>query len=190
MAREWEWHMDWLWKQKQTWASLMPIWAHLAVRGWHSQPFGEIVPDNIPDLRKVAKLGPWSMYEKLLHQWANEFSPREIYEKTRHFFYYYSVRNNDGWTSNATRRQVKLTTSSSNRSTDIRWLLWLPPVRLFRPILTSKAGFWLWNQITPSNTRPRIIGMTWDSSSVSFFFFMAVQRTNNRRSRSSLHMGV
>lgn len=42
-------------------------------------------------LRKVAKLGPWSMYEKLLHLWGNEYSPRQIYEKTRHFFYYYSI---------------------------------------------------------------------------------------------------
>lgn len=38
-------------------------------------------------LRKVAKLGPWSMYERLLHVWGNDYSPREIYEKTRHFFY-------------------------------------------------------------------------------------------------------
>ncbi|EHA28522.1 hypothetical protein ASPNIDRAFT_54326 [Aspergillus niger ATCC 1015] len=42
-------------------------------------------------LRKVAKLGPWSMYERLLHMWGNEYSPREIYEKTRHFFYNYSI---------------------------------------------------------------------------------------------------
>ncbi|KAJ9206288.1 hypothetical protein DTO021D3_9081 [Paecilomyces variotii] len=42
-------------------------------------------------LRKVAKLGPWSMYEKLLHLWGNEYSPREIYEKTRHFFHHYSI---------------------------------------------------------------------------------------------------
>ncbi|KAM0111808.1 glutamine-dependent NAD(+) synthetase [Aspergillus fumigatus] len=42
-------------------------------------------------LRKVAKLGPWSMYEKLLHVWGNEYSPREIYEKTRHFFYHYAI---------------------------------------------------------------------------------------------------
>ncbi|KKA20102.1 NAD(+) synthase (glutamine-hydrolyzing), partial [Rasamsonia emersonii CBS 393.64] len=42
-------------------------------------------------LRKVAKLGPWTMYEKLLHVWGNEYSPREIYEKTRHFFYHYSI---------------------------------------------------------------------------------------------------
>ncbi|KAJ5947595.1 hypothetical protein N7466_000610 [Penicillium verhagenii] len=42
-------------------------------------------------LRKVSKLGPWGMYEKLLHLWGNEYSPREIYEKTRHFFYNYSI---------------------------------------------------------------------------------------------------
>ncbi|CAG8047605.1 unnamed protein product [Penicillium nalgiovense] len=42
-------------------------------------------------LRKVSKLGPYSMYEKLLHMWGNEYSPREIYEKTSHFFYYYSI---------------------------------------------------------------------------------------------------
>lgn len=42
-------------------------------------------------LRKVSKLGPWSMYERLLHLWGNEYSPREIYEKTRHFFYNYAI---------------------------------------------------------------------------------------------------
>ncbi|BCR89511.1 glutamine-dependent NAD(+) synthetase [Aspergillus chevalieri] len=42
-------------------------------------------------LRKIAKAGPWSMYEKLLHLWGNEYSPREIYEKTRHFFYNYAI---------------------------------------------------------------------------------------------------
>ncbi|CBF74102.1 hypothetical protein AN8203.2 [Aspergillus nidulans FGSC A4] len=42
-------------------------------------------------LRKVSKLGPWSMYERLLHMWGNEYSPREIYEKTRHFFYNYAI---------------------------------------------------------------------------------------------------
>lgn len=42
-------------------------------------------------LRKIAKLGPYSMYEKLLHVWGNEYSPREIYEKTRHFFYNYAI---------------------------------------------------------------------------------------------------
>lgn len=46
---------------------------------------------DLQHMRKVAKLGPWSMYEKLLHLWGNEYSPREIYEKTRHFFYNYSI---------------------------------------------------------------------------------------------------
>jgi NAD+ synthase (glutamine-hydrolysing) len=44
-------------------------------------------------MRKVSKLGPWSMYEKLLHLWGNEYSPREIYEKTRHFFYHVCLVN-------------------------------------------------------------------------------------------------
>jgi NAD+ synthase (glutamine-hydrolysing) len=72
-------------------------------------------------LRKVSKLGPWGMYEKLLHMWGaapptedvtatvkgeashqnpglvhaqihgRGLSPREIYEKVRRFFYYYSI---------------------------------------------------------------------------------------------------
>lgn len=42
-------------------------------------------------LRKVSKLGPWGMYEKLLHLWGGEYSPRQIYEKTKHFFHHYSV---------------------------------------------------------------------------------------------------
>ncbi|KAJ5280313.1 Carbon-nitrogen hydrolase [Penicillium angulare] len=41
-------------------------------------------------LRKVAKLGPWSN-EKLMHLWGNEYKPREVYEKTRHFFYNYAI---------------------------------------------------------------------------------------------------
>jgi NAD+ synthase (glutamine-hydrolysing) len=42
-------------------------------------------------LRKVSKCGPWSMYEKLLHLWSDHLTPREIYEKTRRFFYFYSI---------------------------------------------------------------------------------------------------
>ena len=42
-------------------------------------------------LRKVSKLGPWGMYEKLLRMWSDRLSPREVYEKTRRFFYYYSI---------------------------------------------------------------------------------------------------
>jgi NAD+ synthase (glutamine-hydrolysing) len=41
-------------------------------------------------LRKVDKCGPWGMFEKLLHMW-NHLSPREVYEKTRKFCYYYAI---------------------------------------------------------------------------------------------------
>ncbi|MCJ1336887.1 glutamine-dependent NAD(+) synthetase [Bachmanniomyces sp. S44760] len=42
-------------------------------------------------LRKVNKLGPWGTYTKLLHLWSGQYSPREIYTKTRRFFYYYAI---------------------------------------------------------------------------------------------------
>jgi NAD+ synthase (glutamine-hydrolysing) len=42
-------------------------------------------------LRKVDKLGMWGMWEKLCHEWADTMSPREVYEKTRRFFYYYAI---------------------------------------------------------------------------------------------------
>ncbi|MCJ1289338.1 glutamine-dependent NAD(+) synthetase [Xylographa carneopallida] len=42
-------------------------------------------------LRKVDKLGPYGMWRKLLHEWGNMLSPQEIYEKTRSFFWYYSI---------------------------------------------------------------------------------------------------
>ncbi|PGH02600.1 hypothetical protein AJ79_07604 [Helicocarpus griseus UAMH5409] len=42
-------------------------------------------------LRKISKCGPFGMYEKLLHMWPEQHTPREIYEKVRKFFYYYAV---------------------------------------------------------------------------------------------------
>ncbi|KAK2769449.1 glutamine-dependent NAD(+) synthetase [Emmonsiellopsis sp. PD_33] len=42
-------------------------------------------------LRKISKCGPFGMYEKLLHMWPEQHTPREIYEKVRRFFYYYAV---------------------------------------------------------------------------------------------------
>ncbi|KAF7918468.1 uncharacterized protein EAE98_009711 [Botrytis deweyae] len=42
-------------------------------------------------LRKVDKLGPYGMWTKLLHEWGHILSPREIYEKTRWFFWCYST---------------------------------------------------------------------------------------------------
>ncbi|MCJ1223775.1 glutamine-dependent NAD(+) synthetase [Toensbergia leucococca] len=41
-------------------------------------------------LRKIAKLGPWGVYSTLLHRWIDR-TPRQIYEKTRTFFYYYAI---------------------------------------------------------------------------------------------------
>jgi NAD+ synthase (glutamine-hydrolysing) len=40
-------------------------------------------------LRKIEKCGPFGMFQKLVHIWSDRYSPREIYEKTRRFFYYY-----------------------------------------------------------------------------------------------------
>jgi NAD+ synthase (glutamine-hydrolysing) len=40
-------------------------------------------------LRKIDKCGPYGMFQKLLHTWSDQYTPREIYEKVRRFFYYY-----------------------------------------------------------------------------------------------------
>ena len=42
-------------------------------------------------LRKVHKLGPYSMWEHLRHQWGSEMSARQIYDKVRHFFWRFNV---------------------------------------------------------------------------------------------------
>ncbi|TQS37166.1 hypothetical protein Golomagni_02368 [Golovinomyces magnicellulatus] len=42
-------------------------------------------------LRKIAKCGPWAMYEKLLFLWNDSYTPIQIYEKTRRFFYFYAI---------------------------------------------------------------------------------------------------
>jgi len=51
-------------------------------------------------LRKSERLGPWGMFSKLLHLWSGDvgstptargLSPRQIYEKVRHFYYYYGI---------------------------------------------------------------------------------------------------
>lgn len=42
-------------------------------------------------LRKVSKLGPFSMWEKLMHTWSDRFTPRETYEKVRRFYYYFNI---------------------------------------------------------------------------------------------------
>ncbi|KAJ5038295.1 uncharacterized protein L3040_007161 [Drepanopeziza brunnea f. sp. 'multigermtubi'] len=42
-------------------------------------------------LRKINKLGPYGMFEKLLHLWTDKLSPQQIYEKVRFFSWNYSI---------------------------------------------------------------------------------------------------
>ncbi|KAK2624616.1 hypothetical protein QTJ16_005809 [Diplocarpon rosae] len=42
-------------------------------------------------LRKINKLGPYGMFEKLLHLWAHKLSPQQIYEKVRFFSWNYGI---------------------------------------------------------------------------------------------------
>ncbi|TVY45006.1 putative glutamine-dependent NAD(+) synthetase [Lachnellula occidentalis] len=42
-------------------------------------------------LRRVERLGPWGMWSKLLHQWSDKLSPKDIYTKVRFFFYNYGI---------------------------------------------------------------------------------------------------
>jgi NAD+ synthase (glutamine-hydrolysing) len=42
-------------------------------------------------LRKNHKLGPWSAFQRLLHEWSDRMSPQQIAEKTKNFFWYYAV---------------------------------------------------------------------------------------------------
>jgi len=44
-------------------------------------------------LRKVEKLGPWSMYSRLLGTWKSRagYGPREIVEKVMRFFRFYAI---------------------------------------------------------------------------------------------------
>eukprot|EP01114_Cavostelium_apophysatum_P006067 TRINITY_DN17279_c0_g1_i1.p1 TRINITY_DN17279_c0_g1~~TRINITY_DN17279_c0_g1_i1.p1 ORF type:complete len:706 (-),score=170.39 TRINITY_DN17279_c0_g1_i1:44-2161(-) len=41
-------------------------------------------------LRKVKKCGPYTMFEKLIFKW-NHLSPKEVADKVKRFFYYYSI---------------------------------------------------------------------------------------------------
>lgn len=42
-------------------------------------------------LRKVNKFGPYSMWQKLVVDWQDRCTPREVYKKVRDFFYYYAI---------------------------------------------------------------------------------------------------
>lgn len=62
-----------------------------------------MVQIDVPDanfilvLRKVHKLGPVSMYLRLLADWKERpgFDPRKIADKTKRFFRFYSVSEDD-----------------------------------------------------------------------------------------------
>ncbi|KAI9750554.1 MAG: glutamine-dependent NAD(+) synthetase [Lichina confinis] len=41
-------------------------------------------------LRKVHKLGPFSMFQRLVHDWSH-LSPRQVAEKVKRFYHYYAI---------------------------------------------------------------------------------------------------
>lgn len=42
-------------------------------------------------LRKIDKCGPYGMFQRLLHAWSGQYTPREIYDKVNRFFFYYAI---------------------------------------------------------------------------------------------------
>lgn len=42
-------------------------------------------------LRKVYKLGPWSMFTRLSHEWAHNMALGDVAVKIKRFFYYYAI---------------------------------------------------------------------------------------------------
>ncbi|KAJ2780272.1 glutamine-dependent NAD(+) synthetase [Coemansia javaensis] len=42
-------------------------------------------------LRKIARCGPLSMFAQLLHRWGDQMAPRQVAEKVKRFFYFYSI---------------------------------------------------------------------------------------------------
>ena len=46
--------------------------------------------DEFGKLRKISKSGPLSMFERLLFSW-NHLTPKQVAEKVKRFFYFYSV---------------------------------------------------------------------------------------------------
>ncbi|KAF2735300.1 glutamine-dependent NAD(+) synthetase with GAT domain-containing protein [Polyplosphaeria fusca] len=42
-------------------------------------------------LRKEAKLGPYGMFQRLLHDWRDQYSPREVAEKVKRFHHFYAI---------------------------------------------------------------------------------------------------
>ncbi|KAL4913140.1 hypothetical protein BDW62DRAFT_170328 [Aspergillus aurantiobrunneus] len=90
-------------------------------------------------LRKVSKLGPWSMYERLLHLWGNEYSPREIYQKTRHFFWNYAI-NRHKMTVMTPSYHAEQYSPDDNRH-DLRQFLY-PPFTWAYKKMEESVKFW------------------------------------------------
>ena len=42
-------------------------------------------------LRKVQKLGPFGMWQRLCHDWREQYSPREVAEKVKRFHHFYAI---------------------------------------------------------------------------------------------------
>ena len=42
-------------------------------------------------LRKEEKLGPYSMFLRLLHDWRDQYSPREVADKVKRFYNFYNI---------------------------------------------------------------------------------------------------
>lgn len=82
------------------------------------------------------------MYERLLHMWGNEYSPREIYEKTRHFFYNYSI-NRHKMTVLTPSYHAEQYSPEDNRHDLRQFLCMFPfPALFFSPLVCSAACTW------------------------------------------------
>ncbi|KAF1814310.1 putative glutamine dependent NAD+ synthetase [Eremomyces bilateralis CBS 781.70] len=42
-------------------------------------------------LRKVHKLGPFGMFQRLVHEWGGRYEPEQVAEKVKRFFHYYAI---------------------------------------------------------------------------------------------------
>lgn len=42
-------------------------------------------------LRKESKLGPYGMWQRLVHEWKDEYSPREVADKVKRFHHFQAI---------------------------------------------------------------------------------------------------
>lgn len=50
-------------------------------------------------LRKEQKLGPYGAFSKLVHDWKDKYTPREIADKVKRFYHYYAINRHKMTTS-------------------------------------------------------------------------------------------